>query len=188
LLAFQASRLATDFIGDSIATNVLMVGYAVQKGLLPLSVESIQEAIRLNGTFVEGNLRTFALGRLAAHSPDAFAPHEKGGNVSRLDTIEEILASRIGLLTDYQDAAYAKVYEDFMRAIEGRVQQKKLSRGATAHASRPRPRIRASPQARVRPVDRAGLPGAEIVQGAARHPAGPLRLQRGTQDGTGSDP
>lgn len=130
LLAFQASRLATDFIGDSIATNVLMVGYAVQKGLLPLSVESIQEAIRLNGTFVEGNLRTFALGRLAAHSPEAFARQEKGGNVSRLDTIEEILASRIRLLTDYQNAAYAKAYEDFVRGIESRVQQKRLPRGA----------------------------------------------------------
>src|SRR5690606_16868347 len=72
-LGFHASRLATDLVGDSIATNVLMVGYALQKGLLPVSVEALEEAIRLNGTFVEGNLRTLALGRLAAHDLDALS-------------------------------------------------------------------------------------------------------------------
>src|SRR5262249_17412654 len=71
LLELPASRLATELTGDSIGTNVLMLGYAAQRGLLPLSVSAIQEAIRLNGTFVEGNLRTFAVGRLAAHTPNA---------------------------------------------------------------------------------------------------------------------
>jgi indolepyruvate ferredoxin oxidoreductase len=71
LFELAASRLATELTGDSIATNVLVLGYAAQKGLLPLRLESIEEAIRLNGSFVDGNLRTFALGRLAAHDPDA---------------------------------------------------------------------------------------------------------------------
>lgn len=130
MFAFHASRLATDFIGDSIATNVLMIGYAVQKGLLPVSVESIEEAIRLNGTFVDGNLRTFALGRLAAHAPEVFAPQQQARNVSHLDTTEDVLASRIKLLTEYQNAGYARLYEDFVRSIERRVQQKNLARGA----------------------------------------------------------
>ena len=69
----HASKLATDLTGDSIGTNILMLGYAAQQGLLPLSLASIQQAIRLNGTFVEGNLRTLALGRLAAHDPEALA-------------------------------------------------------------------------------------------------------------------
>ena len=69
----HASKLATDLTGDSIGTNILMLGYAAQQGLLPLSLASIEEAIRLNGTFVEGNLRTLALGRLAAHDPGALA-------------------------------------------------------------------------------------------------------------------
>ena len=73
LFDLHASKLATELTGDSIGTNILMLGYAAQKGLLPVSIASIQEAIRLNGTFVEGNLRTFALGRLAAHAPDALA-------------------------------------------------------------------------------------------------------------------
>jgi Pyruvate/2-oxoacid:ferredoxin oxidoreductase gamma subunit len=65
LFELPAGKLATALTGDSIGTNILMLGYAAQQGLLPLSLASIREAIRLNGTFVEGNLRTFALGRLA---------------------------------------------------------------------------------------------------------------------------
>src|SRR5262249_27348996 len=73
VLDLPATRLATELTGDSIGTNILMLGYAAQCGLLPVSLSSITEAIRLNGTFVEGNLRTFALGRLAAHAPEVFA-------------------------------------------------------------------------------------------------------------------
>ena len=62
----DASWLATALTGDSIGTNVLMLGYAAQRGLLPVSIASLQQAIRLNGSFVDGNLRTFALGRVAA--------------------------------------------------------------------------------------------------------------------------
>lgn len=122
MFSFAATRLATELVGDSIATNVLMVGYAAQKGLLPVSVASLEEAIRLNGTFVEGNLRTFALGRLAAHSPSIFAeaPSEQA-KLPHLDTADAIIASRKSLLTDYQDAAYARHYEAFVREIAGRV-------------------------------------------------------------------
>jgi indolepyruvate ferredoxin oxidoreductase len=122
VLALNASKLATDLTGDSIATNVLMVGYAMQKGLLPVSLASVEEAIRLNGTFVKGNLRTLALGRLAAHNPEALwgelnEPRED----LQLDTLEGILASRIRLLTDYQDSKYADRYRSFVADVERRV-------------------------------------------------------------------
>jgi len=94
--------LATELTGDSIGTNVLMLGYAAQCGLLPVSLSSIQEAIRLNGTFVEGNLRTFALGRLAAHAPEAFAAEAGDLNATvPLATVEDVIASRTPLLTAY---------------------------------------------------------------------------------------
>jgi indolepyruvate ferredoxin oxidoreductase len=111
----HASRLATDLTGDSIGTNMLMLGYAIQKGLLPLSLEAIQEAIRLNGTFVEGNLRTLALGRLAAHKPKALA-EEIGDKAEALalDTVDAVLASRSAHLTRYQNAAYAADYRQFV--------------------------------------------------------------------------
>jgi indolepyruvate ferredoxin oxidoreductase len=128
MFRFNATRLATDLVGDSIATNVLMVGYAAQKGLLPVSTASLEEAIRLNGTFVEGNLRTFALGRLAAHAPEAFADlASERTNVPRLETTEAVIASRKRLLTDYQNAAYAQRYEDFVRDVERRVSDRKVA-------------------------------------------------------------
>ncbi len=126
----HASKLATDLTGDSIGTNMLMLGYAVQKGLLPLSVASIEEAIKLNGTFVKGNLRTFALGRLAAHAPKALAEElDEQPEVVPLDTVADVLASRTRLLTDYQNAKYAEGYREFIIGIQLRVAALKLDGG-----------------------------------------------------------
>ena len=125
-----ASKLSTDLTGDSIGTNVLMLGYAAQKGLLPLSVASIQEAIRLNGTFVKGNLRTFALGRLAAHDPAALAQLvDPAPTLPVLDTVDDVLASRMRLLTAYQDARYASDYRAYVDSIRHKVAARKLAQG-----------------------------------------------------------
>ena len=129
-LGLNATRLATDLIGDSIATNIMMVGYALQKGLLPVSAESVEEAIRLNGTFVKGNLRTLALGRLAAHDMDALARElAPAKTVAALDTVDQVLDSRVKLLTEWGDAAYAQSYVDYIRDIEARVNAKGLEGG-----------------------------------------------------------
>ncbi len=127
----HASKLATDLTGDSIGTNIFMLGYAVQQGLLPLSLASIEQAIRLNGTFVDGNLRTLALGRVAAHDPEALAGelNSKADEVIPLDTVDTILASRLRLLTDYQDVDYARRYSDFVSDIRQRVSARKLAGG-----------------------------------------------------------
>jgi indolepyruvate ferredoxin oxidoreductase len=107
-----------------------MLGYAAQKGLLPVSIASIQEAIRLNATFVEGNLRTFALGRLAAHEPEALA-RELGdkSDLAPLATVDDVLASRTRLLTAYQDASYAERYRNFVSDVRTRVALRQLQRG-----------------------------------------------------------
>jgi indolepyruvate ferredoxin oxidoreductase len=130
LFEIPASRLATELTGDSIGTNILMLGYAAQRGLLPVSLESIREAIRLNGTFVEGNLRTFALGRLAAHAPEALTA-EMGHQMADvpLETVHDVLASRTRLLTAYQDERYASVYRDFVNNVRGRVEVRQLKGG-----------------------------------------------------------
>jgi len=127
LFEIPAGKLATELTGDSIGTNILMLGYAAQKGLLPLSLASIQEAIRLNGTFVEGNLRTFALGRLAAHAPDTLAREIDGQtDPVPLETVDDVLASRTRLLTAYQNERYADVYRDFVNTVRGRVEVRRL--------------------------------------------------------------
>ncbi len=128
----HASKLATDLTGDSIGTNILMLGYAAQKGLLPLTVASIEEAIRLNGTFVAGNLRTFALGRLAAHDPAALAAElarDDQPEPVALDTVEQVVASRTRLLTAYQNPRYAETYRTFVDGVNAHVKALKLDGG-----------------------------------------------------------
>jgi indolepyruvate ferredoxin oxidoreductase len=117
-----ATTIATELTGDSIGTNILILGYAAQKGLLPVTMASIKEAIRLNGSFVEGNLRTFALGRLAAHAPEAIA-RELGSDADDvpLKSIDDVLASRMRMLTAYQNTDYANRYRAFVDDVRSRV-------------------------------------------------------------------
>jgi len=126
----HASGLATDLTGDSIGTNVLMLGYAAQKGLLPVSLASVEEAIRLNGTFVKGNLRTFALGRVAAQDPQGLAAAlgAKTAPVA-LDTVDAVLASRTRLLTAYQNQAYADRYVAFVEGVRQQIAARAIPGG-----------------------------------------------------------
>ena len=63
----DATGLATALMGDSIATNSFMLGFAFQRGAIPLSLEAIMKAIDLNGAAIEMNKLAFSWGRLAAH-------------------------------------------------------------------------------------------------------------------------
>ncbi len=111
----DAQELATALLGDSIATNLFMLGYAWQKGLLPLSAAALERTIELNGAAVEMNKQAFLWGRRAAHDLPAVerlvAPPAAVAPLARLPrTLEEIVASRVKHLTGYQDAAYARRY------------------------------------------------------------------------------
>jgi len=123
LFALPASKLAVELTGDSIATNVLMLGYAVQRGLLPVSLTSIEQAIRLNATAVDSNLRALAVGRVAAHSLETLtrALGDKPDVVS-LASVEDVLESRTRLLTVYQDARYAETYRQFVLGVRRRLE------------------------------------------------------------------
>ncbi|MBM3560614.1 MAG: indolepyruvate ferredoxin oxidoreductase family protein, partial [Alphaproteobacteria bacterium] len=117
----DATQLATAILGDSIATNIFMLGYAVQKGLVPLSIEAIERAIELNGVAVETNKRTLNWGRLAAHDLDMVLAEAKPRlreDTPRELTLEELIDRRAGFLTEYQDAAYARTYRDFIAKVE----------------------------------------------------------------------
>ena len=62
----EATKLATALMGNSIAANLFIVGYAMQKGLLPMSVDAVERAIELNEVAVEMNKQSLSWGRLAA--------------------------------------------------------------------------------------------------------------------------
>ena len=130
LFTLPASKLALDLAGDTIGTNVLMLGYVAQLGLLPLSLASIEQAIRLNGNAVEANLRTLALGRLVAHEPDKLAQTLRPDSEAvALSAIDDVLKSRIRLLTVYQDARYAEVYREFVEQVRRHIGERHASGG-----------------------------------------------------------
>ncbi len=118
----DATKLATGLMGDSIATNLFMVGFAYQRGRLPLSEAAIMKAIELNGTAIESNQRSFQWGRAAAVDPAkvaAAAITRELPDSQRLSTsLEETLARRARFLTDYQDAAYATRYGDLVARVK----------------------------------------------------------------------
>ncbi|MCB2061093.1 MAG: indolepyruvate ferredoxin oxidoreductase family protein, partial [Novosphingobium sp.] len=124
----RAGALASRLLGDSIFTNLMMVGFAAQKGLLPVSLESIEEAIRLNGVAAKANLNALALGRLAAESAEdlfdlADTPlHEKPFP----RTLAEVTESRAELLSGYQNEGYAGEYRAFLDEVGCSLKQRGL--------------------------------------------------------------
>ena len=88
-------------MGDSIATNLFMVGYAYQRGLLPLSEAAIVKAIELNGAAVESNKRSFRWGRLAAVEPEKVAalavPRALPDSQRLSASLDEIIERRVQL-------------------------------------------------------------------------------------------
>ena len=125
----EATRIATALMGDSIATNLFMLGYAFQRGQLPVGLDSLMRAIELNGVAVAMNKETFNWGRLAAHDIDKVekAAQPTGTVVpfhKPLTDLEDIVAHRRELLTKYQNAAYADRYEALVRKIQKADQEK----------------------------------------------------------------
>lgn len=116
------TELAETVSGDAIATNIMMLGYAWQKGLVPVTLDSLRQAIELNGVAVKANIDAFAWGRFAAARPDDMA-----GIIGQRDTTrtlgemstDELVEHRSSFLTDYQDAALAARY----RALVERARQ-----------------------------------------------------------------
>ncbi|UTW07266.1 indolepyruvate ferredoxin oxidoreductase family protein [Pseudomonas benzenivorans] len=115
----DATRLATRLLGDSIATNLFMLGYAYQKGLVPVSAEAIEKAIALNGVAVALNQQAFLWGRRAAHDVAAVEKLAKPAvqQAPRCETLEEIVQFRVDFLTAYQNAAYAERYRQLVERV-----------------------------------------------------------------------
>ena len=130
--ALGATHLATALLGDAVATNVFVLGFAWQKGWLPLRRTSLEWAIELNGASVAMNRAAFAWGRQAAldvgkveavagRMPAELAHGPVRESVillpERTPALADLLADRLPRLTAYQDAAYARRYEQFVQEI-----------------------------------------------------------------------
>ncbi len=130
----DATKLATGLMGDSIATNLFMVGFAYQRGLLPVGEAAILRAIELNGTAIEPNKQSFNWGRLAAVDPAhvfaAAIPSARPESQRLSESLDEIVDRRTKFLTAYQDAAYAERYTGLVARVRT-AEAAKMS-GATA--------------------------------------------------------
>ena len=139
----EATELATALLGDSIATNLFMVGYAWQKGLVPLEAASIEEAIRLNAVAVDANRQAFGWGRLAAHDPARVwkiarplmtARAEERDGTDEPETFEGIVEHRAAFLREYQDEAWAERYRRMVERVRTVERERAPGRGGLAEA------------------------------------------------------
>lgn len=120
LMVLNASEIAEAAMGNSIFSNMMMLGAAWQGGLVPLSEGAIHDAIRLNGQAVDGNLRAFDLGRWAAHDLEAVKALAAPQVVELPKTLDDRIAYRMEQIEAYQDVHLAKTYFDLvMRAPDG---------------------------------------------------------------------
>jgi indolepyruvate ferredoxin oxidoreductase len=117
---FDANLVANQLLGDSIFINPMVLGYAWQKGWIPLSLESLLRAIELNEVQVDKNKAAFEWGRHCAHdwaAVQALLQPAQVVTLHRPQKLAELLARRIELLTQYQNAAYSRQYSDFVERV-----------------------------------------------------------------------
>ena len=121
LATLDATRLASALLGDSIAANVFLLGFAFQKGLIPLTGQSLYRALELFGRNVDMNKRTFDWGRYTAADPErvmelAFGSHGQDA----VSSAEELIARRSAFLVDYQNEAYAARFRERLESVAAR--------------------------------------------------------------------
>ena len=140
-LLLDATQLATALLGDAIASNLFVLGYAWQHGLVPLSHAALMRAIELNDTAVAMNQQAFAWGRLAAvdlpavqsaaglagtHAlaqTDGDTAPEGAATFAPLDdeqlaqSLDEAIARRVAFLSEYQNMAYAQRYRSLVERV-----------------------------------------------------------------------
>jgi indolepyruvate ferredoxin oxidoreductase len=115
----DATSLATTVTDDSIFANVFLLGYACQRGLLPVGILSIERAIEMNGVEVDTNKRAFTYGRLAAHDRtrfDAIMP-DSTRQPPLSSGLTALVEHRATHLSAFQNDAYARHYRDFVDMV-----------------------------------------------------------------------
>ena len=121
----DAAKLTVGLLGSAITGNVLLLGVAFQKGLLPVSAEAFERAIELNGTAIDANKAAFAWGRRWVVDPKGVEAIAFGGGEAPADrkgledlgseALIDLVARRQRDLRAYQDKAYANRYVDVVR-------------------------------------------------------------------------
>ena len=127
----DAQDLASQLMGDALYTNMFLLGFAWQKGMIPIALTAITRSIELNGSTVGANLQAFLWGRRAAHDLEAVLRYAAPPLAQPLNQIarnlEEVVARRADFLHAYQNEAYARRYRDRVE----QVRQAEIDTGST---------------------------------------------------------
>jgi indolepyruvate ferredoxin oxidoreductase len=130
--SFDAEQVAAQLVGDSIYTNPLMMGYAWQKGRIPISHAALMRAIELNGVQPDNNKAAFEWGRRCAHdlgSVQALLQSAQVIQFVKKPSLDETVATRVEFLRGYQNDAYAALYKGFVDQV--RAAETNAERGST---------------------------------------------------------
>jgi indolepyruvate ferredoxin oxidoreductase len=136
---FDAEAAAVRLLGDALYANPMLLGFAWQKGWLPLGHASLMRAIELNAVAVDKNKAAFEWGRRAAADPQGFAALASAQQVIQVvkrPSLDELVKRRVEFLTGYQNAAYARQYAELVaqvRAAEAPLQSTRLSEAVARH-------------------------------------------------------
>ncbi len=119
--AFDANQIATALLGDSIYINPMVMGYAWQRGWIPLGEAAMLRAIELNGVQVQANLNAFLWGRWCAHDMARVQQTLKPSQVVHFkarESLDSVVQQRAAWLEAYQDKAYAQRYLGFVQTVQ----------------------------------------------------------------------
>ena len=134
----DADAASTKLLGDSIYTNPMMLGYAWQKGWIPLEKSSLMRAFELNAVQVQQNKLAFEWGCRAANDLASVQKLLNPGSVvefKKRDSLAHIIATRLEFLTGYQDAAYAQTYAAFVQKVKTAEEALALDKPTLKHLS-----------------------------------------------------
>ncbi len=119
LSTVAANQLAESLLGNTIYANVLILGYAWQSGLVPVSLQAILRAIELNGVEVDTNKDAFGWGRIAAGNPDFIDELLAGLEpaAEKDESLDQVIQRRAEFLIDYQNHALAEKYHELLNRV-----------------------------------------------------------------------
>jgi indolepyruvate ferredoxin oxidoreductase len=117
LSGLNAEALAAEYFYDNVFANTILLGFAWQRGLVPVSGAAIRQAMTLNGAAVKENIAAFDLGRIAAAAPERLNVVEPPRQPPAEKPLDALIADRVARLTAYQDAAYAARYKTLVDQV-----------------------------------------------------------------------
>ncbi len=133
LKTIDANRAAEILLGDAVFANVIMLGYAWQLGMVPVSLESLNSAIELNGVAIIENKQAFTIGRVmsaGSHAVEQLLPEPP----HNAQTLEDIVDRRSQFLVEYQNQRWSNRYRakvEAITALESSLQSEQLALAAS---------------------------------------------------------